>query len=181
MTRYRTALNNILTPYMEKIIDLNKRFKLYNATKELRDMYHPAILKEAAELANTANTGIEAAYDAYMQRLEDHYTPRGSQIDDDDIKLLNPALFQLTQREFNHLIDKHSGNVTMEAALRNYAEAKDLLFDEGVPTQKEKEELALRVKDAALNDIRCNTVYELKDWCVVMVGELYQEAEKLTE
>ena len=181
MTRYRTALNNILNPYLEKITELNKRFNLYNATKELRDMYHPAILKEAAELANTANSGIEAAYDAYMQRLEEHCTPKGSQIDEDDIKLLNPTIFHLTQWEFNHLIDKHSGNAAMEAALRNYAEAKGLLFDKGAPTQKEKEELALRVKHAALNDIRRNTVYELNDWCIEMKGELYREAEQLTE
>lgn len=51
----------------------------------------------------------------------------------------------------------------------------------GVPTKKEKAMLADEVKHAALNDVRRNTVYELIPWCIEMKGELYRQAEQLTE
>lgn len=181
MTKYRTELNVVMCHYLNIIIDLNSKFKLYNATKALREMYHPAILEAASKAAEDANIGIEKAYKDYIDRLERYYTLTGSKVDDDDIKLLNPAIFHLEQEEFNKLWEKHSGNYTMETALRSYAESTDLLFDSGVPTKKEKARLADEVKNAALNDVRRNTVYELRPWCIEMKGELYNQAEQLTE
>lgn len=45
----------------------------------------------------------------------------------------------------------------------------------------EKARLADEVKHAALNDVRRNTVYELIPWCIEMKGDLYRQAEQLTE
>lgn len=181
MTKYRIELNVALSQYLSTIIDLNTNFKLYNATKALREMYHPAILEAASKAAETAEIGIEKAYKDYIDRLERYYTLTGSKVDDNDIKLLNPAIFHLEQDEFDKLWEKHSGNYTMEAALRSYAESTGLLFDSGVPTKKEKARLADEVKHAALNDVRRNTVYELIPWCIEMKGDLYRQAEQLTE
>lgn len=181
MTKYRMELNVVLSQYLSTIIDLNSNFKLYNATKALREMYHPAILEAASKAAETAEIGIEKAYKDYIDRLERYYTLTGSKVDDNDIKLLNSAIFHLEQDEFDKLWEKHSGNYTMEAALRSYAESTGLLFDSGVPTKKEKSRLADEVKHAALNDVRRNTVYELIPWCIEMKGDLYRQAEQLTE
>lgn len=181
MTKFRTELNNALSPYMQRIIELNKKFQLYSATKELKEMYHPAIIDEAEQLANVAKERINAAYDNYIQRLNEAYTIYGIQIDEKDIQLLNPTIFHLTQWEFDKLCDKHAGNATMEAALRSYAESMELLFEKDAITKQQKEEIALQVLHTALNDVRRNNVHELVDWCVIMCGEFYSEVEQLTE
>lgn len=180
MTRYRKELNDILTKYLTEIIKLKKQFELYSASAELKTMYHPNIQENWIKETNTAKEKVDAAFNNYMQRLDSKYTVRGDEINEHDIQLLNPMIFSLTQREFDKLQKKYADNTTMLAALRSYADTKDLLYNSPVPYEK-KAELAKAVRNSAIQDIDRNNLYELADWCVTMQGELYREADQLEE
>ena len=63
---------------------------------------------------------LRIAINNYFERLENAYTTLGSKADTEDLILLNPSVFKMTQQEFNEIVEKHVGNHTMEIALRSY-------------------------------------------------------------
>lgn len=179
---YRTDLNRTILEYLKKVKPLLNRYHEFDGNAELRQKYAPTVTNDITNLQEEYLSRLEDTYKAYLNRLETAYNITGSKIDNEDLVLLNPKVFRMTQGEFNDLVKKHLGNHTMEIALRSYAESVGLFLPNHLMTKKQKEELALTVYHNACAYIKNTTEYmQIDSFMENMAGMLLNEANLLTE
>lgn len=179
---YRTDLNRTILEYLKKVKPLLNRYHEFDGNAELRQKYAPTVTNDITNLQEEYLSCLEDTYKAYLNRLETAYNITGSKIDNEDLVLLNPKIFRMTQGEFNDLVKKHLGNHTMEIALRSYAESVGLFLPNHLMTKKQKEELALTVYHNACAYIKNTTEYmQIDSFMENMAGMLLNEANLLTE
>lgn len=181
-SRYRKELNNIIVEYLEIIKPLAKDYHRFDSALQLREEFLPNIQSKLKTQNEISLEKIRIVTNDYFERLEKAYTISGNEVHNEDLTLLNPSVFKMTQQEFNNIVEKHIGNHTMEIALRSYAEATGLHILRRIYTREEKEKLAKSVYKSACSYISNTTPYfEIDSFMETMAGTLFNEANVLTE
>lgn len=181
-SRYRKELNNIIVEYLEIVKPLAENYHKFDSAPQLRDEFLPDIQNKLKNQNEISLEKLRTATNDYFERLEKAYIISGNEVDNEDLVLLNPSVFKMTQQEFNNIVEKHIGNHTMEIALRSYAEATGLHVLRCIYTKEEKEKLAESVYRNACSYINNTTPYfEIDSFMQTMAGMLFNEANALTE
>ena len=181
-SRYRKELNDIIIEYLSIVEPLLKNYHKFDSVPQLRDEFLPNILKNLQNQNEISLEKLRTATNHYFERLEKAYTISGNKADTEDLMLLNPSVFKMTQQEFNEIVEKHIGNHTMEIALRSYAETTGLHVLRRIYTKEEKEKLAESVYRNACSYIENTSPhFEIDSFMRTMAGTLFNEANALTE
>lgn len=181
-SRYRKELNNIIIEHLNIVEPLLKNYHKFDSAPKLREEYYPNIPQQIQNQNEISLEKLKIARNQYFERLERAYTISGSKADAEDLILLNPSVFQMTQQEFNKIVDKHIGNPTMEIALRSYAKATGLHILRHICTKEEKEKIAENVYRNACSYIEnISPYFEIDSFMKTMAGMLFNEANVLTE
>lgn len=132
-----------------------------------------------SQALSEAQRKINSAYESYLSRLDKAYTLMGSEIQNNDLALLDPSRFTFSQEEFDSLADRYEGNHTMEAALRSYAQKVGLVFF--AYSKEEKRELAKYIYEEAMSWLRKVTVGYIPAYLDQMAGGMFKNACVLVE
>ena len=180
--RFRKELNRIMSGFVREaapIVERRNTYRQNNNTGAFNDSIAECYDK-IATIQAVARKKIEDAYDSYLERLDRSYDIRGDRVDEKVLSLLDPSRVTLTQEEFDRLAKKFLGNYTMEAALRTYADRTGLAFGPSMGIG-EKHQLAERVLNSAIGMLYSDDGNGLSQWLMVMEGNLFNEANLLTE
>ncbi len=181
-SQYRKELNDIIVKYLEIVEPLVENYHKFDSAPQLREEFLPDIQNKLKNQNEISLEKLRMATNDYFERLEKAYIISGSKADTEDLMLLNPSVFKMTQQEFNNIVEKHIGNHTMEIALRSYAEATGLHVLRRIYTKEEKEKLAESVYRNACSYIENTSPYfEIDSFMQTMAGTLFNEANMLTE
>lgn len=181
-SRYRKELNDIIVEYLEIVKPLVENYHKFDSAPQLRKEFLPDIQNKLKNQNEISLEKLKTATNEYFERLEKAYTISGNKVDTEDLILLNPSVFKMTQQEFNKIVEKHIGNHTMEIALRSYAEATELHILRRIYTKEEKEKLAESIYRNACGYIENTSPYfEIDSFMQTMAGTLFNEANALTE
>lgn len=181
-SRFRKELNDIIIDYLKIVKPLAENYHKFDSAPQLRDEFLPDIENKLKNQNEISLEKLRTATNDYFERLEKAYIISGNEVDNEDLVLLNPSVFKMTQQEFDNIVEKHIGNHTMEIALRSYAEATGLHVLRCIYTKEEKEKLAESVYRNACSYINNTTPYfEIDSFMQTMAGMLFNEANVLTE
>ncbi|MDE5936303.1 MAG: hypothetical protein K2G83_02730 [Ruminococcus sp.] len=181
-SQYRKELNDIIVEYLGIVKPLAENYHKFDSAPQLRDEFLPDIQNKLKNQNEISLEKLRTATNEYFERLEKAYIISGSKADTEDLILLNPSVFKMTQQEFNEIVEKHIGNHTMEIALRSYAEVTGLHVLRRIYTKEEKEKLSESVYRNACSYIENTSPYfEIDSFIQTMAGTLFNEANVLTE
>lgn len=181
-SRFREEINNIIVEYLKIVEPLCESYHKFDSAPKLRDEYIPNIQKEVEKQKQISLEKLRTTTNDYFERLEKAYTISGNKANSEDLILLNPSIFKMTQQEFDNIVERNFGNHTMEIALRSYAETTGLHISRLVCTKEEKEDIADSVYRKACGYIENTTPYfEIDSFMKTMAGTLFNEANVLIE
>lgn len=181
-SKYRKQLNDIIVEYMNEIKLPFQNYKDLSGKTDLILKYAPGLFNAVETAKNTAVNKINDVYENYISRLDEAYTISGSKVNHEDLILLNPDIFPMTQQEFDDIAERNFGNHTMEIALINYAEKMKLACPQHIKSKEQKEEIALKVRENAKGWILNSTEnFEVDPFMEHMAGALFNEANCLIE
>lgn len=152
---FRTAYTAITAAETKKADDLKalrqlvKELRLIPAVeqekrKKISDEYKAAMAAIQAELSAKISK-IEADYHA---EVEAYYMPSGSDINGDDLKLLNSGL-ELSGGEIEKLVQRNADNLTMIRVFRQYVEKHDIQVSNDCKAAFIRSRLAGRAEEVA--------------------------------
>lgn len=179
---YRKQLNQALLDFCKKagpLLDEGNNLQANNNTGSFNARI-TEIRDEVDNLRSEARSKCVKAYTDYLNRLESAFKFYGKDIDINVVNFLDPQKVNLTQGEFDRMVEPYLGNHVMEAAFRTYAEKMELIFTP-TKTAEEKAEIAKKVLDDAESYIGEDHGWAISDWVVSMKGELFRSANILTE
>lgn len=200
-SKYRKALNATLVKLVEDVRPLSEKYQ--KQCSGPRNAYSTeiaqGITKKINILRQTAIDEIDESYKAYLERLKKKsLSITGADIDKADLALLESDLYTLNQEEFDVLQDKYEGNRSMERILGGYAEKKSdeyykktgSNYDEDGKlrllscrflSDREKKNLAKKLRDEAVGWVDHGDSYSVADYVVAMAGDMFAAADKLKE
>lgn len=125
----------------EKYWNAKKKFDELQANKEkyFKPEYSRLIGAATMELSDAeteAKRLIQAAHDKAAELIKSEYTPDGTKIDDNTVKLLKSGI-SLSSAEINNML-KTAENSTMRRIIADYAEQNGITYTGKVATETER-------------------------------------------
>lgn len=202
-TRFREKLNLIIERYLDEVGKLRTEYEQLNDIPQPRrsEKTKEAIKKIRTDYSSQrelADNEIYAAFEHFKSELVKEFELDGSEINDNDMKLLTNDLFILSHDQFEALCIKYAENRTMLQALAEYARRQDKkdieksinLGDKDCETIRnfkgfvlmsydEKYKVGENARNFALQIVRRNDLSVSNFFDVGMKGELFRELERV--
>ena len=105
-SRFRKELNDIIIDYLEIVKPLAENYHKFDSAPQLRDEFLPDIQNKLKNQNEISLEKLRTATNDYFERLEKAYIISGNEVDNEDLVLLNPSVFKMTQQEFDNIVEK---------------------------------------------------------------------------
>lgn len=139
MSKYVNELQNTINKYFTDYENIeNDLQKLEDKRADLSDEFYYKQLTEFKGkfqvLKDMAIEKVEKVKEEFYQAVDDWSTPKGEQLNNDDIKLL-AGYITLSEYELEQLGNKYQSNLVMQRAIKEYAEKNNIYYYNKSDTQ----------------------------------------------
>lgn len=158
MSKYVNDIKSLIDTHSKKIVEIEE---LKEALESNKGDYSITYINDKEEdfkakervLQDIALAELETIKNRFNDDLRDWATPKGKDLADKDLKLMN-GYITLTEEDLEQLGRKHKENNTMIRAIKEYSIKNNIYFNSGLDVEDIKEQFnqVIDIVDSALRD-----------------------------